>query len=104
MGKRRGANPASWRRAHEDLRPRRREMLRRAAKNRGHHARKDRRPLNKKKAVDQSMSYFVATSQVKPELRDAFIQLTNECITSTLNEKGCTSYESNTRMNDPNLY
>ena len=50
------------------------------------------------------MIYVVATSQVKPELRDAFIKGARECIAATRKEKGCLSYESHTSINDPNLF
>ena len=50
------------------------------------------------------MIYVVATSQVKPELRDAFIKGAKECIAATRNEKGCISYDSHTSINDPNLF
>jgi len=50
------------------------------------------------------MIYVVATSQVKPESRDAFIKGANECIAATQKEKGCLSYESHTSINDPNLF
>jgi quinol monooxygenase YgiN len=49
------------------------------------------------------MIYVVATSQVKPELRDAFIKGARECIETTRKEKGCISYDSHTSINDPNL-
>ena len=39
------------------------------------------------------MIYVVATSQVKPESRDAFIKGAKECIAATRKEKGCISYE-----------
>jgi quinol monooxygenase YgiN len=52
----------------------------------------------------KSMIYVVATSQVKPELRDAFIKGAKECIAATRQEKGCLSYESHTSINDPNLF
>jgi quinol monooxygenase YgiN len=38
------------------------------------------------------MIYVIATSQVKPELRDAFIKGAKECIATTRQEKGCISY------------
>ena len=79
-------------------------MLLRAAENRGHHARKSRRPLIKKKQREKSIIYVVATSQVKPESRDAFIKGAKECIAATRNEKGCISYESHASINDPNLF
>jgi quinol monooxygenase YgiN len=50
------------------------------------------------------MIYVVATSQVKPELRDAFIKGAKECIAATRKEKGCISYENHTSINDPNLF
>ena len=50
------------------------------------------------------MIYVVATSQVKPESRDAFIKGAKECIAATRKEKGCISYESHTSINDPNLF
>jgi len=50
------------------------------------------------------MIYVVATSQVKPELRDAFIRGAKECIAATRKEKGCIAYESHTSINDPNLF
>ena len=45
------------------------------------------------------MIYVVATSQVKPELRDAFIKGAKECIEATRKEKGCVSYDSHTSIN-----
>ena len=50
------------------------------------------------------MIYVVATSQVKPDQRDAFIKGAKECIAATRKEKGCLSYESHTSINDPNLF
>ena len=50
------------------------------------------------------MIYVVATSQVKPESRDAFIKGAKECITATRKEKGCISYEGHVSVNNPNLY
>jgi quinol monooxygenase YgiN len=50
------------------------------------------------------MIYVVATSQVKPESRDAFIKGAKECIAATRKEKGCLSYDSHTSINDPNLF
>ena len=48
------------------------------------------------------MIYVVATTQVKPEGRDAFIKGHKECIAETRKEKGCISYEGHTSINDPN--
>src|SRR5712664_2023446 len=50
------------------------------------------------------MIYVVATSQVKPESRDAFIKGAKECIAATRTEKGCISYESHTSINDPQSF
>src|SRR5882757_123366 len=50
------------------------------------------------------MIYVVATSEVKPELRDAFIKGAKECIEATRKEKGCVSYENHSSINDPNLF
>ena len=50
------------------------------------------------------MIYVIATSQVKPELRDAFIKGAKECIAATRKQQGCLSYESHTSINDPNLF
>ena len=50
------------------------------------------------------MIYVVATTQVKPEMREAFIKGAKECIAATQLEKGCISYESHTSINDPNLF
>src|SRR6266487_2632592 len=93
MGKRRGAGSASRRRAHEDVRPHRRDMHVGTAEDRDHHARKGRCSINKtcdkqqQEPGDRSMIYVVATSQVKPELRDAFIKGARECIAATRKEK-----------------
>ena len=40
------------------------------------------------------MIYVVATTQVKPDQRDAFIAGHKKCIAETLREKGCVSYEA----------
>ena len=50
------------------------------------------------------MIYVVATTQVKPEGREAFINGHKACIAETLKEKGCLSYEGHTSINDPNTY
>jgi len=50
------------------------------------------------------MIYVVATSQVKPESRDAFIKGAKECIEATRKEKGCLSYDGHVSVNNPNLY
>ena len=48
--------------------------------------------------------YVVATTQMKPECREAFINGHKACIAETRKEKGCLSYEGHTSINDPNLY
>jgi quinol monooxygenase YgiN len=48
--------------------------------------------------------YVIATTQVKPEGREAFIAGHKKCIVETLKEKGCLSYEGHVSVNDPNLY
>src|SRR5438105_15936609 len=53
---------------------------------------------------DLSKIYVIANSQVKPELRDAFIKGAKECIAATRKEQGCLSYESHTSINDPYLF
>ena len=50
------------------------------------------------------MIYVVATTQVKPELRDAFIKGAKECVAATRKEKGCISYDGHTSIHDPNLF
>jgi quinol monooxygenase YgiN len=50
------------------------------------------------------MIYVVATTQVKPDQRDAFIKGHKACIAETLKEKGCISYEGHTSIHDPNTY
>jgi quinol monooxygenase YgiN len=48
--------------------------------------------------------YVVATTQIKPECREAFLKGASECITETRKEKGCISYQGHTSIDDPNLY
>ena len=50
------------------------------------------------------MIYVVATTQVKPDSRDAFIRGHKACIAETLKEKGCIAYEGHTSIHDPNSY
>ena len=50
------------------------------------------------------MIYVVATTQVKPDQRDAFIAGHKKCIAETHKEKGCLSYEGHTSIHDPNTY
>jgi quinol monooxygenase YgiN len=53
---------------------------------------------------NDSMIYVVATTEVKPESREAFIKGARECNTATRQEKGCLAYESHISINDPNLF
>jgi len=48
--------------------------------------------------------YVIATTQMKPEGRAAFIAGHKTCIVETLKEKGCLSYEGHVSVNDPNCY
>jgi quinol monooxygenase YgiN len=50
------------------------------------------------------MIYVVATTQVKPESREAFIKGAMECAEATRKEKGCIDYQGHTSINDPNLF
>ena len=50
------------------------------------------------------MIYVVATTQMKPEGREAFIKGHKACIVETHKEKGCIAYEGHVSVNDPNLY
>src|SRR6266436_5048059 len=99
MGEYGRAGTASYRRAHENLWPDRRQMHDCAAEDRIHHPGKGGNPLTKKsKREKKIMIYVVATTQVKPDLRDAFIKGAKECIEATRKGKGCLSYESHTSI------
>ncbi|PZA09088.1 antibiotic biosynthesis monooxygenase [Rhodopseudomonas palustris] len=50
------------------------------------------------------MIYVVATTQVKPESRDAYIAGAKACIAETRKEKGCIAYENHISINDPNTF
>ena len=50
------------------------------------------------------MIYVIATTQVKPECRDAYVKGAEDCIFVTRQEKGCIAYEGHVSVNDPNLY
>src|SRR3954471_24418235 len=50
------------------------------------------------------MIYVVATSQVKPECREAYIAGAKECIAATRKEQGCVYYDSHSSINDPNTF
>ena len=73
-----------------------------ATENRGHHARKGRCALNGNE--NRTTTDDLATTQVKPDSREAYIKGARDCIAATRQEKGCLSYESHTGINDPNLF
>lgn len=50
------------------------------------------------------MIYVVATTQVKPEGRAAYIEGAKICIAETRKEKGCVAYELHASVNDPDLF
>lgn len=50
------------------------------------------------------MIYVIATTQVKPECREAYIKGAEECIFKTRQEKGCIAYENHSSILDPNLF
>ncbi len=50
------------------------------------------------------MIYVVATTQVKPEAREAYIQGARACMAETHKEKGCVTYELHASVNDPNQF
>ena len=50
------------------------------------------------------MIYVVATTQVKPDLRDAFIKGAKECIEATRKEKGCVTYRLHQDLESPQQF
>jgi quinol monooxygenase YgiN len=48
--------------------------------------------------------YVIATTQMKPDGREAFIEGHKACIAESLKEKGCLSYEGHVSVCDPNRY
>ncbi len=50
------------------------------------------------------MIYVIATTQVKPDAREAYIKGAKDCITATRQENGCLSYESHASINDPDVF
>jgi quinol monooxygenase YgiN len=48
--------------------------------------------------------YVIATTQMKPEGREAFIAGHKACIAESVKEKGCIAYEGHISIHDPNLY
>ena len=49
------------------------------------------------------MIYVVATTEVKPEHRDAYIKGARECIAETRKETGCIHYDLHASISNPNL-
>jgi quinol monooxygenase YgiN len=79
-------------------------MPERAAEDRSHYARERGHSIIKKQQEALFMIYVVATTQVKPESREAYVKGAKECIAATRKEKGCLSYENHSSINDPNLF
>ena len=50
------------------------------------------------------MIYVVATTEVKPEHRDAYIKGAKDCVAATQKEAGCIYYDSHVSVNNPNLF
>jgi quinol monooxygenase YgiN len=50
------------------------------------------------------MIYVLATTEVKPEHRDAYIKGAKDCVAATQKETGCISYDSHASVNNPNLF
>jgi quinol monooxygenase YgiN len=50
------------------------------------------------------MIYVVATTEVKPEHREAFIKGAKDCVAATQKEAGCIYYDSHVSVNNPNLF
>lgn len=50
------------------------------------------------------MIYVVATTQVKPECREAYLKGARDCIAATRQETGCLAYDSHESITEPNLF
>ena len=50
------------------------------------------------------MIYVVATTEVKPEHREAYIKGAKDCVAATQKEAGCIYYDSHASVNNPNLF
>jgi quinol monooxygenase YgiN len=50
------------------------------------------------------MIYVVATTEVKPEHREAYVKGAKECVAATQKEAGCIYYDSHVSVNNPNLF
>ena len=50
------------------------------------------------------MIYVVATTEVKPEHRDAYIKGARECAAETRKEAGCIHYDLHASVSNPNQF
>ena len=50
------------------------------------------------------MIYVVATTDVKPEHREAYIAGAGNCVAETRKEKGCISYDCHSSVTAPNCF
>ena len=50
------------------------------------------------------MIYVVATTQLKPEHKDAYVAGALDCISATRKEAGCISYDGHLSVSDPNQF
>jgi quinol monooxygenase YgiN len=50
------------------------------------------------------MIYVVATAEVKPEHREAFMAGAKACIAETRKEQGCISYDCHASVSEPNRF
>ena len=50
------------------------------------------------------MIYVLATTEVKPEHREAYIKGAKDCVAATQKEAGCIYYDSHASVNNPNLF
>ncbi len=50
------------------------------------------------------MIFVIATAQVKPDKRDAFMQGVQACLAETLKEQGCLRYDCNASVSEPTRF
>lgn len=50
------------------------------------------------------MIYVVATTQLKPENKDAYVAGARDCIAATRKETGCIFYDGHISVSDPNQF
>ena len=50
------------------------------------------------------MIYVVATTQLKPEHKDAYVAGARDCIAATRKEAGCIFYDGHLSVSDPNQF